>query len=450
MIRLKCSNCGQKIKTDDKYAGKRVSCPKCKTILQVPQAVGGTSPGQSAIIKFRCPNCDQKIGVSPDYAGKVVKCAKCKHQLRVPQPPGKPAQPQAPEGLVSLRVGGEPPAADEGRLPDLGDMNDLLQLEASAPAVEDQLQLKPETPREPSGGNLGLEPRSNLQSFDTEDIDDESSGLAKSLCKIPLAIGASIGFTVGAAILWTIIASIIGLSWLHFLCIPVAGVAGYGLVLFTESRNFGLGLLAALIGLFGIFCGKLFLAKWVVLPQMENPFAIVGEEYDKSTLTEEQIQENLEDPKSLFRAACFQLVEYGEFDREFAEKVVQANYDGRAPIGEAKQVQEGMRKVENTLGSWNPEQKREAIIAQFERDKQMFKDFGKELLAVAADANEDELPEGFRNTARETQELFDGTRSIQETKIGFAFAFIGSFSILDLLFIPVGMWGAYKIGAGKD
>jgi hypothetical protein len=335
-------------------------------------------------------------------------------------------------------------------MPGLGDMGDLLQLEASAPSLEDPLQLKPETPREPSGGNLGLDPSSNLQSFDTEDIQDENSGFAKSLCKIPLAIGASIGFTVGAAILWTIIASIIGLSWLHFLCIPVAGVAGYGLVLFTEHRNFGLGLLAALIGLFGIFCGKLFLAKWVVLPQMENPFAIVGEEYEKSTLTEEQIRENLGDPKSLFRAACFQLVENGEFDREFAEKIVQTNYDGRAPIGEAEQIQEGMRKVEDTLGSWDSEQKRQAIIAQFERDKQMFKDFGKELLAAAADANEDELPEGFRNTARETQELFDGTRSIQETKIGFTFAFIGSFSILDLLFIPVGMWGAYKIGAGKD
>ena len=105
MIRVNCGNCGQKIKTDDTYAGKRVRCPKCKEPLQIPQGEGGTSPSQSAIIKFRCPNCSQKIGVSQDYAGKVVKCAKCKHRLRVPQPPGKPAQPQAPEGLASLRGG---------------------------------------------------------------------------------------------------------------------------------------------------------------------------------------------------------------------------------------------------------------------------------------------------------------------------------------------------------
>jgi hypothetical protein len=449
MIRFQCKNCGHKIKTEDKFAGKRALCPKCKTALQIPKPEGGTSPKETTIIKFRCPNCDQKIGVPPSYGGKVVRCAKCKRKLRVPQAIVKPEQPKPQDELASLRVGQEPPAADGSTMPGLGDMNDLLQLEASAPAIEEPLRLKAEMPREPSGGNIGLEPRSTLQSFDEEAV-DEKSGLARSLSKIPLAIGTSIGFTVGAAILWTIIASIIGLNWLHFLCIPVAGVAGIGLVLFTESRNFGLGLLAALIGLFGIFCGKLFLAKWVVLPQMENPFAIVGEEYDKSTLTEEQIQANLANPKSMFRAACFQLAENGEFDQEFAEKVAQANYDGRAPIGEAEQVQEGMRKVENTLGSWNHEQKREAIIAQFERDKQMFKDFGKELLSAAADANEDELPEGLRNTARETQELFEGTRSIQETKIGFTIAFIGSFSILDLLFIPVGMWGAYKIGAGKD
>jgi len=450
MIRCKCNNCGYEIKTYDKFAGKRIRCPKCKGPLQLPQGEGAVSPRPAAVIKFRCPNCNQKIGVPPSYGGKVVRCAKCEHRLRVPQAPGAVPPAKQQDEVAALRAVHEQPAADGSTMPGLGDVGDLLQLEASAPAMEEPLRLKPEMPRQPSSAALGLDPGNNLRSFDTEPVEDEGSGIGKTLYKIPLAIGASIGFTVGAAILWTIIASIIGLNWLHFLCIPVAGAAGCGLVLFTESRNFGLGLLAALIGLFGIFCGKLFLAKWVVLPEMENPFAIVGEEYDKATLTEEQIQANLEDPKSLFRAACFQLAENGEFDQEFAEKVVQANYDGRAPIGEAEQVQEGMRKVEETLGSWDYEQKRQAIIAQFERDKQMFKDFGKELLAAAADANEDELPEGLRNTARETQELFEGTRSIQETKIGFIFAFIGSFSILDLLFIPVGMWTAYKIGAGKD
>jgi len=438
MIRFRCGYCKQRIGAPEKYANQKRLCPKCKKPILIPGESQESNATNSSIIKFRCPSCNQKIGVTTDYAGKRVRCSKCKSPLQVPDALGI----ESPE-LTSGAVGESSNAFDDELT------QELLAAEASSSEIE-PLRLKPETPREPSGWNSGLDARNNLQSFNTEAIEDESSGLAKSLCKIPLSIGTSIGFTVGAAILWTIIASLIGLSWLHFLCIPVAGAAGYGLVLFTENRNLGLGLLAALIGLFGIFCGKVFLAKWVVLPQMENPFAIAGEEYDKSTLEEEQIQEQLEDPKSLFRAVCFQLAENGEFEQEFAEKVVQANYDGRAPIGEAKQVQEGMSKVEKAVDSWDLEQKREAIIAQFERDKQMFKNFGKELLTSVVDSNGEELPEGVRNTARETQELFEGTRTIQETKIGFAFAFIGSFCFLDLLFIPVGMWGAYKIGAGKD
>ena len=448
MIKFRCGYCNQKINAPDKYANSEKPCPKCKKLIRVPGKSQEPDATISSIIKFRCPGCNQKIGVTKDYAGKRVRCSRCKSPLRVPEI-------RAVESTkLESAVTGESDntSEDNAAYDNIFDdqvTQELLAAEAGASEIE-TLQLKPETPREPSDWNSGLDPRNNLQSFNTEAIKDESSGLAKSLCKIPLAIGTSIGFTVGAAILWTIIASVFGLNWLHFLCVPVAGAAGYGLVLFTENRNLGLGLLAVLIGLFGIFCGKVFLAKWVILPQMENPFVLAGEEYDKSTLQEEQVQERLEDPKCLFRAVCFQLVEYGEFDREFAEKVVQANYDGRAPIGEAKQVQEGMRKVENTLGSWDHEQKRQAIIAQFERDKQMFKDFGKELLVAAADANEDELPEEFRNAARETHELFEGTRSIQQTKIGFAFAFVGSFSFLDLLFIPMGMWCAYKIGAGKE
>ncbi|MDH4239430.1 MAG: DUF5684 domain-containing protein [Phycisphaerae bacterium] len=187
MIRLNCGNCGQKIKTDDKYAGKRVHCPKCKTLLQVPQAEGRISPGQSAIIRFRCPNCDQKIGVSPDYAGKVVRCAKCKHRLRVPQPPGKPAQPQAPEGLAALKVGQELPTADEGSMRGLGDMEDLLQLEAAAPSLEDPLQLSPL--EEPSADSRAEDYASQFPTRQSYQADGEKEKKKKKLV-VPIVIGA--------------------------------------------------------------------------------------------------------------------------------------------------------------------------------------------------------------------------------------------------------------------
>lgn len=143
MIQCKCNNCGYEIKTYDKFGGKRVRCPKCKEPLQIPQNEGGTSPKESAIIKFRCPNCNQKIGLPPKYAGKVVRCAKCEHRLRVPQAPGEVAQPKPQDELASLKVGEEQPATDEGGGFGPGDMSKLLQLEASAPAIEAPLETSP-------------------------------------------------------------------------------------------------------------------------------------------------------------------------------------------------------------------------------------------------------------------------------------------------------------------
>ena len=325
----------------------------------------------------------------------------------------------------------------------------LLAAETNAPEME-TLRLKPQDSPTSSDWTTESKLYKSATSRQTDFEQGPNSAILHSAYRIPLALGASIGCTIGAAILWTLLAYFIGLSWLHFLCIPVAAAAGYGLTLCLESHGAALGLLAAVIGLFGIFCGKLFLAKWVVLPRLENPFAIAAKEFDEATLDEEQIRERLKDPHLMFTAACFQMAEDGEFDHEFAEKVVQTHYDGRAPIGEAEQITEGIQKVQATLDSWSPQQKRQAVIAQFEREKQMFKEFGRSLLTAVTEANEAEVPEGIRKTARETQDLFEGTRPIQQTRIGFAMAFIGSFSFLDLLFIPMGLWAAYKVGAGRD
>jgi hypothetical protein len=60
------------------------------------------------------------------------------------------------------------------------------------------------------------------------------------------------------------------------------------------------------------------------------------------------------------------------------------------------------------------------------------------------------VPDTVRETAREANELMSGDKTLAETKIGFFFAFLGSFSFLDLLFFPMGMWSAYKISSGRQ
>jgi predicted Zn finger-like uncharacterized protein len=43
MIKIHCENCGQKFRVQDKHAGKKVKCPKCKNIIVIPEAHASSS-----------------------------------------------------------------------------------------------------------------------------------------------------------------------------------------------------------------------------------------------------------------------------------------------------------------------------------------------------------------------------------------------------------------------
>ena len=140
MIKFKCSNCNHRIAAPEKYAGKRVRCPKCKAPTRVPQSVAEADTQKPQLIKFRCPNCNQKIGLTQDYAGKRVRCAKCKNPLQVPQASSQPARPIVKDETEVLRAGQEQRSADEGVWGDLGSMDELLLAEAKAPPAERQME----------------------------------------------------------------------------------------------------------------------------------------------------------------------------------------------------------------------------------------------------------------------------------------------------------------------
>ncbi|MBN2136675.1 MAG: hypothetical protein JW720_02605 [Sedimentisphaerales bacterium] len=54
MITVRCGNCGQSLRVDSKYAGKKGRCPKCKSVLEIREAAGGggaaqvRAPGEAA------------------------------------------------------------------------------------------------------------------------------------------------------------------------------------------------------------------------------------------------------------------------------------------------------------------------------------------------------------------------------------------------------------------
>jgi DNA-directed RNA polymerase subunit RPC12/RpoP len=76
MIKFVCILCGERIGVQDRYAGKRITCPKCNRTSVVPN--------ESPRIKFVCQSCGQRIRVLQIHAGKEAKCPKCKSRMVVP------------------------------------------------------------------------------------------------------------------------------------------------------------------------------------------------------------------------------------------------------------------------------------------------------------------------------------------------------------------------------
>ena len=110
-----CPACAQKLKAAPELAGKRVSCPACKTpfVIQAPPAAAGTTtaataaapapaaekaaqpPGSSSptatkparITPIVCPQCAKQLKAPAELAGKSVRCPECKTAFKIPGRP---------------------------------------------------------------------------------------------------------------------------------------------------------------------------------------------------------------------------------------------------------------------------------------------------------------------------------------------------------------------------
>jgi len=386
IIKFRCSSCNQKIGLPAQYAGKLVRCAKCSQPTRVPEVKQGPEEDAPTKIKFASPNCNQRFSVADKYAGKQVRCTKCEQVIRVPVPQKEP-------------VLKEPAAADASTGGMFGEdisSDDLLAMEARAPSVEDELKVAPvarvaqtsETGVQPTGDSIGAGVASR-----------KTSAIAHS---VPLAIGASFGAALLGAVLWAVIARVTGYE-LGIVAWGIGVLAGVGLTLFTEGRSTRLGLLAALFAFLGIMMGKVFIAKWYVMPEMSKQIRQIR-------FSNEQITEVLEDPNMMFTVACLELVDRKEFNEEFAWEVIGVQSGGLSP----------------------PENRRESIESARKR--------ALELL--------DTWPEDRKRMAARTQ-LVKMSQKVVE-RAGFFIALIAAFSLWDLLWFPIALWSAYKIGAGRS
>jgi len=384
------------------------------------------------MIKFRCPNCNQKIGVAESYAGKRVRCAKCQQPLTVPKP----------EEVVEKEPAASDIATDKMFEEDMGDdkifgdealTEELLDAEASAPAIEEALELKPLAPKTEREMKLKCPKCGALNKADSEfcttcantlTTQVSSAGMFRerlSSDNMALSIGASIGLTIVGGVVWCIIAGLVGVGWVSFMAVAVCCLAGLGLTQFTDRRGASMGLLAILIGFIGIISSKLMIAKWVVMPKIMpemKKFAEGGfEDIKWEDITEEQMQDTMANAEMMFALTLMELVDEGEFEEEFARKVIVARFTRKRPPELEEEMEQVDKRVYECLGSWDSEKKESVVRKQYPR-------VIGEFAGIFLEGRLGEV-------------------------VGFIAAFFGTLSCLDIVWFPLGLFCAYKIGTSR-
>lgn len=359
------------------------------------------------MIKFRCGHCNQKLGVPDDWAGKRIRCNRCKESCEVPHPQIElqsvsQSAPASPATNLSM---------PEGELDGGGLSSDLLSLDAGTtlPREERHAPIRPKA-KVPV-------PEYRISRDDEEQGPSRTMAMAKGLGKIPVSIGLAFACAIGVAAVWGGVAVATGFSFNYF-AIGVACAAAWGLVVLQEDRNIGLGLLGAFIGLVGIFCGKYFVAKWAVMPHLQKFVNEQVDEMDSQNLSREERNELIKDPDEVYQVVCMQLAQDGQFSHKTALEIVVMKITDNIPAELSDEVIAAQDKIDLAMEEWDDTKKMEALRMQH----------GPLQRALAEKFLDSKVGSALTMTA----------------------AFIGSFSLFDLLWFPMALWSAFKIGNGNN
>lgn len=116
-IRMICPE-GHKLVVREEHAGRRVKCPQCRSIVDVPGervevAAPAVEPPEPTRV-FACPT-GHYFRARPEDSGKVVSCPTCRQSVRLPAPsPSRvaPARPGASTRAAATRGPVSSPAVD--------------------------------------------------------------------------------------------------------------------------------------------------------------------------------------------------------------------------------------------------------------------------------------------------------------------------------------------------
>lgn len=368
------------------------------------------------MIKYYCPGCSQKLGVPDNFAGHRVRCTKCGKPSLVPSPAAvidelemvdEPALSSAANAPAPQH---EPPSSrhpfasssDARELDSMETGPDPLAL-AAARAAQERKYTKAILQANTRGGS------SPHPTFGLDGIPLPA--------RIPLALLTSIILAVAVGLLWAWVASASG--WIFgIFSFLAAGAAAWGLTLYTENRNVGLGAIAVVLGLGAILFGKYMVGRWAVLPLIQKQFEEMKAQDNPFFLMDsEQLQAFLTDDDAALSIACASLIRSGRIDEAQGKQyIVEQQTKG---LESADLTDEQMTQIREQCTAlrdgWNEQQRNDAVR---------------------------------RNAAYVQYTLLTSSRTGEAITQSMAFA--GAFSFLDLILIPMSLAVAFKTGAGRS
>jgi hypothetical protein len=387
------------------------------------------------VIKFHCPNCKQKLGVPDEYVGRRIRCNKCSEPTVVPKPAPAESNPQPTAAPVAAPATTPPkPPQATIQLQQPTQPKPQPQLDELDFVVDDNLP-----PVDPNSEAIRLagQQRFNQMKVSRPAGKSSSSGsgrrtigateLAKGMGKIPLSLATSFACMAAVIVLWVVIAKITGfIIGFVVIAVPVAGA--WGLTRFTEHRGIMLGLLAAILGFAGMTLGHVAVGKWVVMPMLEKDkdYSSARDKLltniNKSLTTlpsdPNAIQDMADDDEEMFYIAGWDLVQTGKMDKNIFDQMYRLlEGDKTQPEKLPENVKTAYDQTEKHLESWNDNQRLAALKKHFNPMQQNCKEFIQTKTQTSA------------------------------TAVTFIIAFFASFGLLDLVWYPMGLWGAFKLAA---
>ncbi len=410
MIIFSCKHCSHQIKVPDNYAGKKGRCHNCQNIVEVPSK-SEVTPAANVKIKFLCTSCGQKIGALKEWAGKMVKCPKCGEINEVPAE----IQTQTVPKETAKNPGSLKDNQPSHVLFEQSMMEEILKMESSGTDAQEIRLQKPHPKIAPSRYAPAAD-----DDFDAGEEKPYTYKPSRLQHNIPLTVLCSLAGALLGAIIWAIAGALTGME-LGIIAIGVGALAGIGITIFTQEKTTGLGIVAALFAVFGILTGKVLVAKYVIVPEVVKIMKTGDSELlgnsENASLSPEEIKEMAGDNDAMLSVTLMYLAENKEFDKEILKQYYIGTFAEEMPPDVQQHAGKIQARVSECLSSWDTARKEQIV-------REMY-------------------PKVLQET---TNELTDNT--FFKTALGIG-AFIASFSLFDLLWFPLAIWTAFKIGSGR-